>query len=76
MSKVLRYLKQHEILLPRHQTSGLRKGELLWRKPTEAALLEIVNNPAYAGAFVYGRRPQDPTRKKPGHPSTGRVRNP
>ena len=48
----------------------------MWRKPTEAALLEIVNNPAYAGAFVYGRRPQDPTRKKPGHPSTGRVRKP
>jgi DNA invertase Pin-like site-specific DNA recombinase len=74
--KVLRYFKQHEILLPRHQTSGFHKGELLWKKPSAAVLYDILCNPAYAGAFVYGRRPKDPTRKIPGRHATGVVHKP
>jgi hypothetical protein len=74
--KTLRYLKEHQILLPRHQTSGLRKGELLWKKPTESIIIEILRNPAYAGAFVYGRRPTDPLRRKPGRRGSGVVRKP
>ena len=74
--KTLRYLKEHQILLPRHQTSGLRKGELLWKKPTESIIIEILRNPAYAGAFVYGRRPTDPMRRKPGRRGSGVVRKP
>ena len=31
------------------------RGQLLWRKPTQAALAELLHNPAYTGAFVYGR---------------------
>ena len=75
-SKVLRYLKQQEILIPRQQTNGLYKGELLWRVPSDAAIRDIITNPAYAGAFVYGRRPIDPTRRKPGRRATGVVRKP
>jgi len=63
-------------LVPRHQTSGLRKGELLWKEPTEAILVEILHNPAYAGAFVYGRRPTDPLRRRAGHRGSGMVRKP
>jgi DNA invertase Pin-like site-specific DNA recombinase len=74
--KALRFFKRHDILLPRRQTSGFHKGELLWRKPSAAAILEIIGNPAYAGAFVYGRRPTDPTRRVPGRHSTGHVRKP
>ena len=74
--KVLHYLKAHHILLPRHQTSGLLKGELLWKEPTESMLIEILHNPAYAGAFVYGRRPTDPILRKPGHRGSGVVRKP
>ncbi len=74
--KTLRSLKEHQILLPRHQTSGLRKGELLWKKPTESIIIEILRNPAYAGAFVYGRRPTDPLRRKPGRRGSGVVRKP
>ncbi len=55
--KVLRSLRDDGILLPRRQHGGLHAGEVLWRKPTAAALIEILHNPAYAGAFVYGRRP-------------------
>jgi DNA invertase Pin-like site-specific DNA recombinase len=74
--KTLHSLKAHHILLPRHQTSGLLKGELLWKEPTESMLIEILHNPAYAGAFVYGRRPTDPLRRRPGHRGSGMVRKP
>ena len=75
-SKVLRYFKAHDILLPRYQMKGLHKGEMLWKKPSDSAIREILHNPAYAGAFVHGRRPTDPTRRKPGRHSTGVVRKP
>jgi hypothetical protein len=74
--KTLHLLKAHHILFPRHQTSGLRKGELLWKEPTESMLIEILHNPAYAGAFVYGRRPIDPMLRKPGRRGSGVVRKP
>ena len=66
----------HQILLPLHQTSGLLKGELLWKKPTESIIIEILRNPAYAGTFVYGRRPTDPLLRKPGQRGSGVVRKP
>jgi DNA invertase Pin-like site-specific DNA recombinase len=50
--KVLRYFKQHGLQLPRRQSSGLQRGEVLWKKPSAAAIYEILGNPAYAGAFV------------------------
>jgi DNA invertase Pin-like site-specific DNA recombinase len=74
--KVMRYCKLHDLLLPRRQTSGFHKGELLWKKPSAAAIYEILTNPAYAGTFVYGRRPKDPRRQVPGRPATGVVRKP
>ena len=74
--KVLRYLKHESILLPRHQTSGLHKGEMLWKPPSEAAIYDIMRNPAYAGAFAYGRKQSDPTRRIPGRPAAGRIRQP
>ena len=65
--KVLRSLRDDGICLPRRQHGGLHAGELLWRKPTQAALREILHNPAYAGAFVYGRKASHPDRR-PGQP--------
>ncbi len=50
-SKVLQYLNEHQLGLPRRD----RFGDLIWKKPTVAAILEVLKNPAYAGAFVYGR---------------------
>jgi len=50
-SKVLRFLNQNELHIPRHD----RFGDVVWKKPTVAAIISILKNPAYAGAFVYGR---------------------
>lgn len=50
-SQVLRVLNTHTLLLPRRD----RFGDVVWRPPTVAAILAILKNPAYGGAFVYGR---------------------
>ncbi len=50
-SKVLEFFKQQQLRLPRRD----RFGDLIWKKPSLAAILSILKNPAYAGAFVYGR---------------------
>ena len=50
-SKVLGFLNSHNLMLPRRD----RFGDVMWKKPTGAAILQILKNPAYAGAFVYGR---------------------
>ena len=50
-AKVLRFFNEQELRLPRRNFFD----DLVWKKPTVAAILEILKNPAYAGAFVYGR---------------------
>ena len=50
-SQVLRFFNDHHLLIPRRGSSG----DLVWKQPTVAALLSTLKNPAYAGAFVYGR---------------------
>ena len=50
-SKVVRKLNEENLLIPRRD----RWGEIIWRKPSVAAILSMLKNPAYAGAFVYGR---------------------
>lgn len=71
--KVLCYLRQHDIRLPRQQRAGLHAGELLWKTASYATILEIMHNPAYAGAFAYGRRQTDPRRQQPGRQGTGHL---
>jgi DNA invertase Pin-like site-specific DNA recombinase len=72
--KVLRSLRDDQVLLPRRQTGGLHAGQLLWKLPSEAAVYEILTNPAYAGAFVFGRTGRPPERR-PGARG-GAVRRP
>jgi DNA invertase Pin-like site-specific DNA recombinase len=74
--KVLRYMAKSRLKLPRRQTSGLYAGTVLWKEPTSHVLLWLLKNPAYAGAFAYGRRIVDATRQVPGRPATGRIRQP
>jgi DNA invertase Pin-like site-specific DNA recombinase len=54
--RVLRYLRRHQILLPRRPVAGLFRGQLLWKVPTDWMVIEVLKNPAYAGAFAYGRK--------------------
>ncbi len=69
-SKVLQFLNAHDLGLPRRD----RFGDVVWKKPTVAAILQILKNPAYAGAFVYGKTRS--IRKNPTSPHTQEVRLP
>ena len=61
--RVLRSLRDDGLLLPRRQTGGLHAGQLVWKKPTDAVVYDMLKNPAYAGAFVYGRHGPHPDRR-------------
>jgi len=73
-SQVLRYFVEHQLKLPRRQTSGVYADEVLWKPPTLSAIHSILKNPAYAGAFAYGRRQTVPAKQVPGRPAAGRIR--
>lgn len=75
-SQVVRALRREHALLPRRQSSGPDKGEIVWKEATYSAIYEIVCNPAYAGAFAYGRTQTDPTQRRAGHPKSGRANQP
>jgi DNA invertase Pin-like site-specific DNA recombinase len=49
--RVVRFFNDRHLLLPRRG----RFGDVVWRQPTVPAILSTLKNPAYAGAFVYGR---------------------
>ncbi|HME28010.1 MAG TPA: recombinase family protein [Acetobacteraceae bacterium] len=72
VGKVMRYLVDHDIQMPVRVHSGTRKGELEWHRVNRVSLHNLFSNPIYAGAYVYGRRPTDPRKHKPGRPGTGR----
>lgn len=76
VNKVMRYLRHHQILLPRRQNAGPHANQLFWKVASEAAISDTLRNPTYAGVFAYGRCIADPTRRKPGRPAAGRVRKP
>jgi DNA invertase Pin-like site-specific DNA recombinase len=72
VGKVLRYLTQHDIRMPVRTRGGPSKGELEWHRANRASLHNLIGNPIYAGVYVYGLRPIDRRRQKPGRPGTGR----
>lgn len=70
---LVRYLAHHQIQLGVRVREGPGKGELVWRRPNRATLQMMLKHPLYAGSYVYGRRQDDPRRKQPQRPRTGRV---
>ena len=50
-TQVVRFLRRHRLRLPRRN----RWGDLVWRWPTTSSVAAILQNPAYAGAYVRGR---------------------
>ncbi|MBD3160873.1 MAG: recombinase family protein, partial [Candidatus Latescibacteria bacterium] len=73
---VLRYLVENGVRLGHRIASGPAKGDVTWTRPNRPTLQNLLTNPAYAGAYAYGRRKIDPRRKQSGRPSTGRVTRP
>lgn len=49
--RVVRLLRERQLLIPRQD----RYGDIQWRQPNTPMIIKILRNPAYAGAFAYGR---------------------
>jgi DNA invertase Pin-like site-specific DNA recombinase len=53
--RTVRFFRKQGLLFPRRLRTGANKGDLLWAPPQHARILQVLHNPRYAGAFVYGR---------------------
>ena len=71
---VLRYFRDQDLLMPRLILNGEDMGQIVWKRASYAAIDLVLTNPAYAGAFAFGRRKQT-ARRVPGE-VTGRLRQP
>ena len=63
---VMRYLRAHDLPLPVRPLLGPAPHEVAWREANSARVRSILQNPAYAGAYVYGRRRPDSVRRRSG----------
>jgi hypothetical protein len=70
------YLRREGLTLPTRPLRGPAPHEIAWAEPTSDAILKILKNPSYAGAYVYGRCAREATRRKPGAARGGVVRRP
>jgi DNA invertase Pin-like site-specific DNA recombinase len=52
---VVHHFAQHHIQFPKRAYGGVWKGKLIWGRLTEGRTRAILNNPSYAGVYVYGR---------------------
>src|SRR5215469_4675986 len=52
--QTFQWFRDHDIELPANPIHGTR---LIWKVPTQSLVRDILTNPFYAGAYVWGRRP-------------------
>lgn len=50
---VIHYFAEHGLKLPTHQLHG---RQLHWGPPRHRTILDMLHNPVYAGAYVFGRK--------------------
>ena len=75
-AQVHRALVREGAELPRRLRVGPAKGQVVWTRPGDWMILQILRDPIYARAYAYGRQRRDPRRVRPGHPASGTVRLP
>ena len=54
-SAVVRRFRREGLLFPRRIRRGIGKGDLLWGPLDQSRAVQLLHNPRYAGAFVFGR---------------------
>jgi DNA invertase Pin-like site-specific DNA recombinase len=52
--QTFRWFRDHDLELPANPIQGTR---LIWKVPSQSLVRDILRNPFYAGAYVWGRRP-------------------
>src|SRR5262249_7871388 len=70
------YRHRNDLTFPTRPHHGPPPVPIVWVEPTAKVVLNILNNPAYAGAYVWGKSTTDPARRKPSVAHSGVVRRP
>jgi DNA invertase Pin-like site-specific DNA recombinase len=52
---VVKYFDRNELTFPRRLRGGINKGQLAWGPLCHTRAVQVLRNPRYAGAFVFGR---------------------
>lgn len=50
-----RLFREQGLRFPRRTRKGVNKGDLHWVAPAHSRILQVLHNPRYGGAFVYGQ---------------------
>ena len=53
--QTVKLFHEQGLRFPRRIRTGVSKGELHWVRAAHPRILQVLHNPRYAGAFVYGR---------------------
>jgi len=54
--QTFQWFRDHDVELPANPIRGTR---LVWKIPSQSLVADILRNPFYAGAYVWGRRPTE-----------------
>src|SRR4051794_27653501 len=63
---VMRHFQEANFLVPVRPLDGPSPHDIVWRPASNARILQVLKNPAYAGAYVYGRRRRTPIGRRSG----------
>ena len=64
-------LRREKLKIPAQGWGGPGHGEVRWKVPTFGAIMRLLHNPAYAGAYVYGQKEYDSFDRSP---TTGKAK--
>jgi len=59
--QVFIWFKDNNLEVPVNKWGGGAKSALIWKSPALSFIQDVLRNPFYAGAYVYGRRPVETT---------------
>jgi hypothetical protein len=51
----VQHFSQHQLRFPKRSYGGVWNGQLRWERLNHGRVLGLLHNPAYAGAYVFGR---------------------
>ncbi|MDX2504265.1 MAG: recombinase family protein [Gammaproteobacteria bacterium] len=67
---VVHYFRSNDLKFPKRAYGGTWDGSLIWGNLAHSRVLNVIRNPSYAGAYVYGRYQQIHTIDKYGNIQT------
>ena len=59
--RVVARLAKEKLKIPAQTWGGPGHGEVQWKVPTFGALMRLLHNPTYAGAYAYGQKEDEPS---------------